>query len=337
MCLGSCKCFTLTDKLRIEPILYEIVILDNYGRRSQASSLTYKPSFELFMANIDSKPPEFYSKHVKNLWISTADDPSAFERILSVCSGVENLLLFSHRRSINLPFIPFLEIPNAGSHLRRLTCKLETLFPPWSTMQNFQHPFFAKLTHLHLYDEEEDWPAYVGFENLLSLTHLAFACCGPEELATVMPKLPAIEYVAICYHKMDECVPAVSRRVPVEVYGIKVVWIDGLSINDWEGGATGRADFWDLVEREVDRRRAEMVRVRTTFVCNKLSSTIAGHLRPPYLPSPLITMSVINTSSPICSFLLGGSCLLEVRSNQDGISMQTCDYVLRAGHLCYLL
>ncbi|KAH9985247.1 hypothetical protein BJV77DRAFT_1033317 [Russula vinacea] len=242
----------------IEPILYEIVILDNYGRRSQASSLTYKPSFELFMANIDSKPPEFYSKHVKNLWISTADDPSAFERILSVCSGVENLLLFSHRRSINLPFIPFLEIPNAGSHLRRLTCKLETLFPPWSTMQNFQHPFFAKLTHLHLYDEEEDWPAYVGFENLLSLTHLAFACCGPEELATVMPKLPAIEYVAICYHKMDECVPAVSRRVPVEVYGIKVVWIDGLSINDWEGGATGRADFWDLVEREVDRRRAEM-------------------------------------------------------------------------------
>ena len=201
------------------------------------------------MANIDSKPPEFYSKHVRNLWISTADDPPAFERILSVCSGVDNLVLFPNRRSINLPFIPFLEIPNAGSHLRRLTCKLETLFPPWSTMQNFQHPFFANLTHLHLYDEMEDWSTYVGFENLRSLSHLAFACCGPEALATVMPKLPAIEYVALGHYGTDEGVLSVYRRVPVEVYGIKVVWIDGLGINDWEGGATGRADFWDLVER----------------------------------------------------------------------------------------
>ena len=266
MCLGNYKCFT-TDKLRIEPILYEIVILRNFGRRSQASSLEYKPRFELFMANIDSKPPGFYSKHVKNLWISTSDDPPAFERILSVCSGVENIVLFSNRRSINLPFIPFLEIPNAGSHLRRLTCKLESFFPPWSTMQNFEHPFFANLTHLHLYDEMEDWSTYVGFENLRSLTHLAFACCGPEELATVMPKLPAVEYVALGHYRTDEGVPSVSRRVPVGVYGIKVVLMDGLTINDWEGGATGRADFWDLVEREVARRRAEMVRVHATFMC----------------------------------------------------------------------
>ena len=270
MSLGNYECFTLTDKLRIEPILYEIVILRNFGRRSQASSLSYKPRFELFMANIDSKPPEFYSKHVRNLWISTSDDPPAFERILSVCSGVENLVLFSNRRSINLPFIPFLEIPNAVSHLRRLTCKLETLFPPWSTMQNFQHPFFANLTHLHLYDEMEDWSTYTGFENLRSLSHLAFACCGPEALATVMPKLPAIEYVALGHYGTDEGVLSVYRRVPVEVYGIKVVWIDGLGINDWEGGATGRADFWDLVEQEVGRRRAEMVRVHTTFMCDKL-------------------------------------------------------------------
>jgi hypothetical protein len=322
MCLGNYECFTLTDKLRIELILYEVVILRNFGRRSQASSLTYKPRFELFMANIDSKPPGFYSKHVRNLWISTADDPPAFERILSVCSGVENLVLFSNRRSINLPFIPFLEIRNAGSHLRRLTCKLETLFPPWSTMQNFQHPFFANLTHLHLYDEMEDWSTYVGFENLRSLSHLAFACCGPEELATVMPKLPVIEYVALGHYMTDQSVPSVRRRIPVEVYGIKVVLMDGLSINDWEGGATGRADFWDLVEREVSRRQAEMVRVHTTFMCNlvsnKLSSTIAGHLKPPSSFSLYcITSSVLDTSSPICSFvLLGGSFLLEVRSDQ---------------------
>ena len=48
------------------------------------------------MANIDSKSSEFYAKHVKNIWISTYN-LDAFERILRVCSGVQNLLLFPIR------------------------------------------------------------------------------------------------------------------------------------------------------------------------------------------------------------------------------------------------
>ena len=211
------------------------------------------------MANIDSKPPEFYSKHVKNLWISAADDRQAFERILSICSGVENLALFPMRRRIFYPFVPFLDIPNAGSHLRRLTCKLEYLFIPWSTNQNFHHPCFANITHLHLFDETEDWSTYEGFENLRSLTHLAFSCCSQKELAILMPKLPALEYVAFCSYKIDESELSVSRRVPIEVYGIKVVWIEGLCMDDWERGAAGRGDFWELVEQEVAMRRARMV------------------------------------------------------------------------------
>ena len=163
---------------------------------------------------------------------------------------------------INYPFIPFLEHPNAGSHLRRLTCKLEYLFLPWSTEQNFQHTCFANLTHLHLYDEMEEWSNYVGFENLRSLTHLAFACCGPEGLAIVMPKLPALEYVALGHYKSNESgVPRVFNEVPVEkLYGIRVVWINGLAMDDWQRGAAGGVDFWDVVEREVARRRAKLVR-----------------------------------------------------------------------------
>lgn len=101
----------------------------------------------------------------------------------------------------------------------------------------------------------------MGFENLRSLTHLAFACCGPEALATVMPKLPALEYVALCNYKTSKGSVTINRQVPVEVYGINVVWIEGLNIDDWERGATGATDFWDVVEREVTRRRAGMVRV----------------------------------------------------------------------------
>jgi hypothetical protein len=162
-------------------------------------------------------------------------------------------------------------------------------------MQNFQHPCFANLTHLHLYDEMEDRSTYVGFENLRSLTHLALACCGPEELAIVMPKLPAIEYVALCHYKTDESVPSVNRRVPVEVCGVRVVWIDGLTINDWERGATGGADFWDLVEREVGRRRAKMVRVIDTV------NNVIDNCRPleiPFILFLLITSSVMHMLSP---------------------------------------
>jgi len=218
--------------------------------------------FKLFMANIDCKPLGFYAKHVKNLWISGSSGPDTFRRILTICRGVENLVLLG----INYP--PFLEDLSAGSHLRRLTCRLEYFIPRWSTMQKFQHPCFANLTHLHLYGG--DWSAYVGFEHLRSLTHLALTGCSPEQLAVVMPKFPALEYVALCcYQSGDFCVPMVKTRVPVEVYGIRVVWIDGLTIDDWERGTTGRTDFWDLVEREVTMRRAEP----------PVGTRIGGHFR----------------------------------------------------------
>ena len=239
---------------RIDPIRYETIICDDSGFK-----------FESFIANIDCKSPEFYARHVKNLWIVAGDNPNAFERVLTLCSGVENLVLFPTRRGINYPFIPFLERATAGSHLRRLTCRLEYLFLPWSNDQNFQHTCFANLTHLHLYDEAEQWVKYVGFENLRSLTHLAFGCCGPEELAIVTPKLPALEYVALChYTSRDFYIPRVVNTLPIEVYGIRVVRVDGLTRDDWERGTAGRGDFWDLVEREVARRRAKQVESDTT-------------------------------------------------------------------------
>jgi hypothetical protein len=216
-----------------------------------------KATFEQFVANLDRKPPEFYSKHVKNLWISAPFDPVAFLRILTLCSGIENLVLFPWRHDIYHPSIPFQEHLNSNSSLRRLTLNLEHILPPFSTGQHFNYPFFANITHLHLYDESEEWSDYTGFEHLRSLTHLAFACCEPDHLGIVMPKLPAIEYVALCSYKSTYGRPVVNRRVPVEVYGIKVVFLDGLTKRDWECGTTGRADFWDIVEREVTRRRTE--------------------------------------------------------------------------------
>jgi hypothetical protein len=145
-----------------------------------------------------------------------------------------------------------------------MTVKLTNFSGPWPTGPNFEYACFANITHLHLYDEYEDWSIYTGFEHLHSLTHLALACCSPASLAIVMSKLPVLEYVTLCYYSNDYGHPAVNRTIPMEVYGINVVWVKGLTVADWECGATGGTDFWDIVEREVARRPAKVVRESNT-------------------------------------------------------------------------
>ena len=71
-----------------------------------------------------------------------------------------------------------------------------------------------------------------------------------------MPKLPALQYVALCHYKTrsDFSFVSVNNEISQDIYGIRVVWIDGLTEEDWKRGATGRKDFWDVVEQEVSRR-----------------------------------------------------------------------------------
>jgi hypothetical protein len=125
-------------------------------------------------------------------------------------------------------------------------------------MEMFNCPCFANLTHLHLYDEAEEWSEYKGFELLRSLTHFAVAYCSPQTLAFVMPKLPALQYVAICSYGSNEHgrTRVHNNRIARDVYGIRVVWLTGLTKRAWERGARGEGDFWEIVEQEVTSRRA---------------------------------------------------------------------------------
>ena len=243
-----------TYVLRIGPILYKTVILDDTRKTHTAKS-----TFQLFVANLDYRRPEFYSTHVKNLWISATGDLNDFKRILTICSGVENLLLPSMGHVIPAswtkdPAIELVEHLNASSsRLRRMTA-----LGPHSPWPNFEYACFANITHLHLHGCD-DWSRLKGFELLHSLTHLAVEWCRPEQLALAMLKLPAVKYVAICKYETHEYGhPMANRRVPIEMHGINVVLVDGVTIVDWERGANGGADFWDVVEKEVALRRAKV-------------------------------------------------------------------------------
>ena len=175
-------------------------------------------------------------------------------RVLAICTGVENLAL-----SVPAYGFDYLENPQAGRNLRRLTIKLYQ-FRQFGSRPNFYHSCFAKLTHLHLSDDDDDWPTYAGWERLVNLTHLALTCSGPAAgIQQLMQTLPTIRYVALGHyssHESDKYVDASVNNNPGlrAAWGVRVVIFSRIPHHDWERGARGEGDFWDLVEREVERR-----------------------------------------------------------------------------------
>lgn len=213
---------------------------------------------KLFLAKLtNGKLAQYYAQHVKNLAIIGAFfDNKEINDIMAICAGVQNLVLLAPT-SLN-----FLEDPQAGRHLRRLTIKLENFSRNFGSRPDFYHPCFANITHLHLTDDDDDWPTYAGWETLVSLTHLALACSGPPEKALpLIQTLPSIQYVALGHYCGGErykyAETTVNNHFHIRAaWGLRVVFLSDIPQSDWERGARGEGDFWDLVEREVEIRES---------------------------------------------------------------------------------
>ena len=229
---------------RIDPLLITTIVIKDVG-----SILEQCERPRQFLAKLtNGKPVEYYAQHIKNLAIFGAfSQHEVINRILTICTGVENLLLLGTDEGFDL-----LENPQAGRNLRRLCIELQRFFPLGST-PTFYHPCFANLTHLHLCDAENKWPTYVGWEALTSLTHLAFYFAEPEEITRLIQSLPTIQYVTIGHYDDSEIYryahATVNNSAQVrEIWGARVVFLSGIPQNDWKRGARGEGDFWDLVE-----------------------------------------------------------------------------------------
>lgn len=209
-------------------------------------------------------PVGFYALHVKSLSIPPIrQEPGVTgicEQILTACSGVENLMIFTSTS--------FLESPNAWRRLRRLTTTLTNLcvYGPGDGSRRgglniwpFDHACFVNLTHLHLYDDDEDWPNYRGWENLRSLTHLALACSGPPAtVAFLWRKLPSLSYMAFGSHKDEKGWTSIKNDPHIlAAWPKRVVFLRHLPNSDWDSGARGGRDMWAIVEREVARRLSQ--------------------------------------------------------------------------------
>jgi len=219
---------------------------------------TRRDRLELLLAKLTNRPVEYYAKHIKNLGLlGFSFQNEVIDRILAICTGVENLILLAPSRGLN-----FFENPQAGRNLRRLSIGLERFFPRFGSTPNFYHPCFANLTHLHLWDEVEDWPTYAGWGTLTSLTHLAFSCSCPEDIIPVIQTLPTVQYVAVGHYSWRERYKHAHATVNNSphiraAWSVRVVVLSEIPEHDWERGARGEGDFWDLVERESKRRLEE--------------------------------------------------------------------------------
>ena len=213
---------------------------------------------EQFLVKLtNGKPDEYYAEHIKHLAISGGySENNKINNILAICTGVENLVLLAPAR------VDFFKNPQAGRNLRRLSIKLSRFSQQFWSTPNFYHRCFANLTHLHLYDDDDDWPTYAGWKNLTSLTHLAFSCGGPKGIMQLMQTLPTVQYLVLGHYRSGEGNRYMTATVNNAPYiraasPVRLVYLSNISMYDWDRGARGEADFWDVVEREVKRRLEE--------------------------------------------------------------------------------
>ncbi|KAF8626703.1 hypothetical protein AX15_004727 [Amanita polypyramis BW_CC] len=251
---GTCATLVLVAKrvqTWIDPILISTVFISEDGGSGQRDTLG-----QFFAKLINGKPVGYYAQHVKNLAITGPfSQVEMIDRILAICNGVENLLLPASVYGLN-----FLENYRGNCKLRKLCIKLQTI--KFGSIPNFHHPCFAGLTHLHLRDDDDDWPSYIGWETLTSLTHLALTCSGPPEtVKQLMQTLPSIRYVALGYYgseRYNYAETVVDNRPHFRAaWGTRIVVLSLISRYDWVRGARGEGDFWEVVEREVERRLQE--------------------------------------------------------------------------------
>ncbi|KAK7022387.1 tyrosinase central domain-containing protein [Favolaschia claudopus] len=254
-------------RIWLEPILYHLLLLN--GVRSIESVLTV----------ILSKPPAFLESAVRHLLLYSSPfslKPDTLSKFMHRCPGITSLSLIGDITGPHL--LPAL----AQMHsLKRLSIEMTLLFP--GSEVDLDHPLFACITHLDLFEEvyieEEDEP-----EDLLWLTHpqapakmpnleyLGFNTqLHPSFLRAILQRYQQLRVLVVGFTATDE-ESAVGfleqvteqtaamfeedgeERVGVGMERLVVGTYDN-PYQDWERGVRGGEDVWVRAEEFVRRKR----------------------------------------------------------------------------------
>ncbi|THU77437.1 hypothetical protein K435DRAFT_877838 [Dendrothele bispora CBS 962.96] len=154
----------LSRKLRrIEAILYRFIVLTDKGELFNDQYMAYA---NLFKVPLESRPPSFFAKHVRNLYI-LGDVPDDFvQRVLRVCTGVQNFASVTPDFMTGIAKDYLREIP-----LQHLTTRLTEMKNLYEAGLTFPH-----LKYLALISDYEDRETELPpFEEMTpSLTEIRF-------------------------------------------------------------------------------------------------------------------------------------------------------------------
>ncbi|KAJ6600253.1 hypothetical protein DFH09DRAFT_1127898 [Mycena vulgaris] len=242
-------------KTWLEPLLYRVVVF----RDSLSGHVCF--SVDQFLAGMRSKPRTFAHQHVHHLFVSygiVALLHKELETLLSICTGVHNLVLINddtHPR-------PWLAPRLSAMLLQRLCINLANLFAPAPI--DFSHPLFAQITHLDLLDDAHGaWVDYAGLAGLPRLTHLSFdlslATRTHTMLATSIVQGVVVHCPALCVlvllwsaalrEAIQHDPEAVGEIVALAQDGRVVMTLLPLTYaQDWQSGARGGEDYWTRAE-----------------------------------------------------------------------------------------
>ncbi|KAJ7651371.1 hypothetical protein FB45DRAFT_890377 [Roridomyces roridus] len=203
------------------------------------------PSSVATFTHIQQTHPELL-RGVKNLMILHLDTIET-DTILSACPNVQNLYIL-------LPGRPAVQRRTAldAMPLRHLYCELDDIGIV-SNKDIFSSTLFGGLTHLELYDIEDEEEYWTGLAALPRLTHLAF-----DTFATYL----AARYKEVLERKKDLKALIVLRRpsarhaqITVEDKRFVMMPLENYT-RDWQCGVLYGDDFWARADKFIAGRIA---------------------------------------------------------------------------------
>ncbi|KAJ6546612.1 hypothetical protein B0H10DRAFT_2130982 [Mycena sp. CBHHK59/15] len=224
----------------IEPLLYHVVLLRGGG------------DSERLLRMMDSKPPEFLREHVRHLALSSTISRSDVKRILSMCTNITDLALWTGDTYPDL-----LSEMGRLNNLAQLSINLYEVFGRNQSPSpvQFEQPAFSHLTHLDIFSTlpEVLWPV---FGKIPHLTHLSFTdYYVPELLAHVIDVCQSLQVLIVLWtqeaeHGIQEPDITDQRFCLISCPDFE---------EDWNLGAWGGMDFWAKSDAFVERKRQGLI------------------------------------------------------------------------------
>ena len=146
---------------RMEALIYESIVL----------ALPFQATSDLFLRTFNTRPPSFFAKNVKRLYITGIITFDEAQRVLAACSGAHDVTCWVYPHTLKDNLLQQLPTHN----LRRLSITLESLWGMSPRAIDLTPSLFPKLSHLEIVNPPGNHPTlqidWSGLLLLPSLTH----------------------------------------------------------------------------------------------------------------------------------------------------------------------